>query len=48
VLEQERTSDDEIERAVAARGMAQAAQLLSERYTLVITNLPYLARGKQG
>ena len=48
VLEQERTSDDEIERAVAARGMARAAQLLSERYTLVITNVPYLARSKQG
>ena len=48
VLEQERTSDDQIERAVAARGMARAAQLLSERYTLVITNVPYLARGKHG
>ena len=48
VLEQERTSDDQIERAVAARGMALAAQLLSGRYTLVITNVPYLARGKQG
>ena len=47
VLEQERTSDDQIERAVAARGMARAAQLLSDRYTLVITNVPYLARGKQ-
>ena len=48
VLEQERTSDDQIERAVAARGMARAAQLLSDRYTLVVTNVPYLARGKQG
>ena len=47
VLEQERTSDDQIEWAVAARGMARAAQLLSDRYTLVITNVPYLARGKQ-
>ena len=47
VLEQERTSDDQIERAVAVRGMARAAQLLSDRYTLVITNVPYLARGKQ-
>ena len=33
---------------MAARGMARAAQLLSDRYTLVITNVPYLARGKQG
>ena len=32
----------------AARGMARAAQLLADRYTLVITNVPYLARGKQG
>ena len=48
VLKQERTSDEEIERAVAARGMARAAQLLADRYTLVITNVPYLARGKQG
>ena len=47
MLEQERTSDEQIERAVAARGMARAAQLLSNRYTLVITNVPYLARGKQ-
>ena len=28
--------------------MARAAQLLADRYTLVITNVPYLARGKQG
>ena len=48
VLELERTSDDQVERAVAARGMARAAQLLANRYTLVITNVPYLARGKQG
>ena len=48
VLKQECGSDEEIERAVAARGMARAAQLLADRYTLVITNVPYLARGKQG
>lgn len=47
VLEKERTSEDQMERAVAARGMARAAQLLSNQYTLVITNVPYLARGKQ-
>ena len=46
-LEQERASEDQIEQAVAARGMVRAAQLLSDRYTLVITNVPYLARGKQ-
>ena len=48
VLEHERASDDQIEQAVAARGMARAAQLLSGRYTLVTTNVPYLTRVKQG
>ncbi len=48
VPDQERTSDDEIERAAAAGGMARAAQLLSDRYTLVITNVPYLVRRRQG
>ena len=47
VLRQERGSDEEIERAVAARGMAQAAQLLADRYALVITNVPYLLHRKQ-
>ncbi len=32
---------------VAAQGIAKAAELLSGRYTLVITNVPYLGRGKQ-
>jgi hypothetical protein len=32
----------------AARGIARAASLLRRRYTLVATNVPYLARGKQG
>ena len=31
-----------------ARGVARAAELLSQQYTLVATNVPYLARGKQG
>ena len=48
VLEQERTSDEQTERAVAALGMAHAAELLMGRYTLVTTNVPYLARGRQG
>ena len=47
-LERERTSDEQTERAVAAQGMAHAAELLINRYTLVITNVPYVARGKQG
>ena len=47
LLEQERSSDEQTERAVAAQGMARAAELLAGRYHLVITNVPYLARGKQ-
>ncbi|MCY3546727.1 MAG: SAM-dependent DNA methyltransferase [Gemmatimonadetes bacterium] len=39
---------DLTERAFAARGMARAAELLGGRYTLVVTNVPFLARGKQG
>ncbi|MBI1292834.1 hypothetical protein GC173_16590 [bacterium] len=38
---------DTAERGVAAQGLADAARLLAGRYTLVITNVPYLARGKQ-
>ena len=50
LLERERGSDggdERTERAVAAQGMARAAELLVGRYHLVITNVPYLARGKQ-
>lgn len=36
------------ERTVAAAGMARAAEILTGRYTLVVTNVPFLARGKQG
>lgn len=35
------------ELAVAARGLAKAARIMMERFTLVITNVPYLGRGKQ-
>lgn len=43
------STDGEIaEAAVAAAGMAKSAELLSRRYTLVTTNVPYLGRGKQG
>ena len=47
LLERERGSDEQTERAVAAQGMARAAVLLAGRYHLVITNVPYLARRKQ-
>ncbi len=36
-----------VEGAIAARGMAGAAAILSQRYTLVATNVPFLGRGKQ-
>jgi hypothetical protein len=40
--------DDELaEVAVTARGMAKAADILGRHFTLVVTNVPYLKRGKQ-
>jgi hypothetical protein len=39
--------DDIRERAIAAAGMVKAAELLAGKYTLIVTNVPYLARGKQ-
>ena len=35
------------EMAVAAQGLAKAAEVLAGRFTLVATNVPYLGRGKQ-
>ena len=35
------------EAGVVAQGLAKAAQLLGKRYSWVMTNVPYLARGKQ-
>jgi len=43
----EKADDETRERAVAAAGMVKAADLLAGDYTLVITNVPYLGRGKQ-
>ena len=48
VLTRESGDVENTERAVAAQGMARAAELLSDEYALVITNVPYLGRGKQG
>ena len=47
-IRRERGSVGRDERAVAAAGMARAAEILQGRYTLVVTNVPFLARGKQG
>ncbi|PLW83356.1 restriction endonuclease subunit M [Kineobactrum sediminis] len=45
-LKQEQ-SEEQQEVAVVAQGLAKAATLLAGRYEWVITNVPYLARGKQ-
>ena len=47
-IRQERESGARDERAVAAAGMSRAAEILQGRYTLVVTNVPFLARRKQG
>ena len=47
VLQHEEASPDARERTVAAAGMVRAASLLAETYSLVITNFPYLGRGRQ-
>lgn len=39
--------DDTAALAVVAQGMTKAAELLASQFTLVITNVPYLGRGKQ-
>ena len=40
-------SADMSEMAVAAQGLAKAAEILARRFALVITNVPYLGRSKQ-
>ena len=40
-------NDERKEIGVVAQGISKAAQLLADKYHLVITNVPYLARGKQ-
>lgn len=43
----DKATDEEKETAIAAQGIIQAMQLLGRKYTLVTTNVPYLALGKQ-
>jgi len=38
---------EQLERGVMAAGIAKAGQLLSKKYILQITNVPYLSKGKQ-
>ena len=40
-------NDEQYEIGVVAQGLAKAATLLAGQYNWVITNVPYLARGKQ-
>ena len=47
VLQREHSDEVFTEHAVAAHGMAWAADLLAEQYALIITNVPYLVRGRQ-
>jgi hypothetical protein len=39
---------ESFEAVLAAKGLAQAAKILSQRYTLQVTNPPYLGRSRQG
>ncbi|WP_363318809.1 DUF559 domain-containing protein [Chlorobium sp.] len=39
--------DERTEMGIVAQGLAKAADLLSDTYHWVVTNVPYLARGKQ-
>ncbi|NNA03319.1 Eco57I restriction-modification methylase domain-containing protein [Pseudomonas lundensis] len=39
--------NNRLEAGIVAQGLAKAAELLAGQYTWVITNVPYLARGKQ-
>lgn len=48
LLDKAREAEPEsAEGVIAARGMADAAQILHRRHTLQITNVPFLGRGKQ-
>lgn len=42
----EETDKDQLERGVMAAGIAKAGEILSQKYTLQITNVPYLGKGK--
>lgn len=42
------SNDERREASITAQGMAEAAEMLMATYHLVITNVPYLHRGKQG
>ena len=43
----EADTEEAKEIAVTAQGMAKAAEVLAKKFSLVVTNVPYLARGRQ-
>ncbi len=47
IADDRNATDEQQELAAAAQGLTRATELLSGRYSLVITNVPYLGRGKQ-
>jgi hypothetical protein len=47
ILTSRETDGETRERATAAAGIVKAADLLASKFTLVITNVPYLGRAKQ-
>ncbi|MHC4402057.1 MAG: Eco57I restriction-modification methylase domain-containing protein [Planctomycetota bacterium] len=44
ILKAEKSDDETRARAIAADGMVKAAELLAGKYTIVVTNVPYLGR----
>jgi hypothetical protein len=46
-LASEQRDENANELAVAARGVVAAARILSTKFTIVVTNVPYLGRGRQ-
>jgi hypothetical protein len=47
ILSAEKPDDETRERAITAAGMVKAVDLLASKYTLIITNVPYLEQRKQ-
>jgi hypothetical protein len=47
IVDDRNATDEQQELAAAAQGLTRATELLSSQYSLVITNVPYLGRGKQ-
>lgn len=47
IAKESKSATDLHEMGIAAQGLLRAAELLTEHYTLVVTNVPYLGRGKQ-